>query len=137
MKKHLAIFSKAGIEQIISGQKSIETRFSKKRIAPFGLVSVGDLVYMKLTGGDIKGQFIVKKVIFLEGLERSDWEVIKKTYWDKISLGSEELDQQFLQAKSDAVFGTLIFVGEVEQFVTSPISFEKRDRRPWVVLLND
>ncbi len=66
--KHLAIFKGDGGEKILTGEKLIETRFSKSKIPPFGVISTGDLVYIKPSGGDIIGQFRVKKVIFFDGL---------------------------------------------------------------------
>ncbi|KKQ35404.1 MAG: hypothetical protein US51_C0006G0001, partial [Microgenomates group bacterium GW2011_GWA2_37_6] len=53
--KHLAIFKGDGAEKILTGKKTIESRFSKNKIAPYGVVSAGDLVYMKLSGGAIIG----------------------------------------------------------------------------------
>ena len=69
--KHLAIFKGRGAELILTGEKSIESRFSKRKDPPFGLISSGDLVYIKLSGKDIIGQFRVKKVIFFDGLDES------------------------------------------------------------------
>lgn len=122
MRKHLAIFTKEEIEEIFSGEKKIDGRFSKKRISPFGLISRGDLVYIKPPGKDIVGQFKVKKIIYIENLDEGDWDFLKKKYdltWEK---------------KLNANFLTLIFLDEVEQFITSPIKITKKDLRGWVVL---
>ena len=102
--KHLAIFKEQGAEKILSGQKTIESRFARRRIAPFGLVSSGDLVYIKPSGKDIIGQFRVKKVIFFD-------------------LG--QVSHRYV---------TLIFIGESTRFITSPIKLKKKDQRGWVVL---
>lgn len=66
MKKHLAIFKGNGGEMILTGQKTIESRFSRAKIAPFGQISSGDLVYIKPSGKEIIGQFKVKKVVFID-----------------------------------------------------------------------
>lgn len=134
MKKHLAIFNPQAIAQIFKGKKTIETRFSMRRIAPFGLISRGDLVYIKPPGQEIVGQFTGKKVIFFEGLEQKDWEFIKKEYGQKMSFGSKKEDQKFFKSKQKAQFGTLIFIDKIEQFITSPIKVSKKDLRGWVVL---
>lgn len=125
MRKHLAIFSPRVTGEIFAGIKTIETRFSKNRIAPFGQVSIGDIVYIKPVGQEVKGQFIVQKVISFEGLDRENWDIIKKIYGQ---------DQIYFQKHQDAKFGTLIFIARVEQFLTSPIKFDKKDKRGWVVL---
>lgn len=133
MKRHLAIFTPAVAQQILNGKKSIESRFSKHKIPPFGAVEVGDWVLIK-SSGDILGQFMIQKVIYFSGLESEDWKLIKDHYGKQLSLGAEEMDGQFFKSKADSRFGTLIFIGRVERFLTSPIKINKKDRRGWVVL---
>ncbi len=130
----MAILSKEGVEAIFNGTKTIESRFSKNRIAPFGLIQRGDLVYLKVSGGEVVGQFSVKAVISFEGLSKDDWQLIIEKYWSKISLGSNASDQIFLEAHQKSIFGTLIFIDKLERFITSPIKFKKSDQRGWMVL---
>lgn len=134
MKKHLAIFGKEAVEQILKGKKLVESRFSQKRIAPYNQVSVGDLIYIKPPGEEIKGQFKASKVIYFENLDEGDWKLIKETWGDKISIGTKELDDKYFKAHFDAKYGTLIFIDQVEQFITPPIKIQKSDQRGWVVL---
>jgi predicted transcriptional regulator len=134
VKKHLAIFSVPVATQILEGKKTVETRFSKHKISPFGEVKVGDLVYIKPTGSDVVGQFLVEKVISFEGLDSNDLEMIRKNYGKKLSLGTKAQDEEFFAQHSEAKFGTLIFISRVEKFLTSPIKINKKDRRGWIVL---
>lgn len=134
MTKHLAIFTELAITQILTGQKTVETRFSQKRIVPFGVVSSGDTVFMKLSGHDICGQFKVKKVVSFENLDSNDWAVIKKSYGKELSIGEEALDEKYFEARKFAKYGTVLFIDQVEQLITSPFTFKKKDRRGWVVL---
>ncbi len=129
MKKHLAIFSGNNAELILNGQKTIETRFSKSKIVPFGGVSAGDIVYVKPAGGDIIGQFRVKKVISYDGLDYEDLINIEKIYNSQILS-----DQKYWQQKKDSKYGTLIFIEACTRFITSPIKVPKRDQRGWMVL---
>lgn len=134
MRKHLAIFSKGTISLIFSGKKTVETRFSQKKIPPFGVVGIGDTVYFKPPGEDVLGQFTVKKVISFEGLNDEDWSFIRLKWGKKLSLGSKEEDQLYFNSHNAAKYGTLIFMTNVEQFITSPIKFIKKDLRGWMVL---
>jgi predicted transcriptional regulator len=134
MKKHLAIMNKSAAEAVLSGLKTIETRFSQNRIPPFNTVSAGDLVYIKPPGEDIIGQFRVKKVIFYDNLEAGDLEKIRSEYGKEISMGDKELDQKYWQDKKTSRFGTLIFIAESERFITSPVKIKKSDMRGWLVL---
>ena len=47
MKYHLAILTPGWIDLILDGTKTIESRFTKVRCAPFGKVHEGDSVYLK------------------------------------------------------------------------------------------
>ena len=127
--KHLAIFKGDGAEKILTGKKNIESRFAKSKLAPFGVISSGDLVYIKTSGGEIIGQFRVKKVIFFDGLDLDDLGEIKKKYGKQLAV-----DELYWKGKEIAKYGTLIFIGEVNTFITSPIKYPKRDLRGWVVL---
>lgn len=134
MKKHLAIMHKSALEAILAGKKTIETRFSKHKIPPYGVVSVGDVIYMKLSGGEIVGQFRAKKVFNYEGLTPEDIGEIFNKYGPQISVGDELEDKKYLNEKRDSVYGTLIFISGSERFITSPIRVKKSDMRGWMVL---
>lgn len=129
MTKHLAIFKGEAGELIISGKKTVESRFSQRKNPPFGVISSGDLVYIKPSGKDPIGQFKVKKVFFMDGLVPTDIKEIQLRYGRKIVA-----DKEYWEAKKDSRFGTLIFIGECDPFITSPIKTTKKDLRGWVVL---
>ena len=127
--KHLAIFKGEAGENILSGKKTIESRFSRKKTVPFGQVSSGDLVYIKPSGKDIIGQFRVKKVIFFDGFEERDVKEIKLKYEREIVA-----DENYWKSKESSKYLTLIFIGDSNRFITSPIKIPKKDLRGWVVL---
>ena len=104
MKRHLAIFKGDSGEQILQGKKIINVRFSNRKLPPFGMISSGDLVYIKPSGKDIIGQFKVKKVKFCEDPD------------------------------TNPKYTTEIFVGQTQKFITAPIKIPKKDLRGWVVL---
>lgn len=134
MGKHLAIMHRPVLEAILSGSKTIESRFSKHRISPFGQINTGDLVYMKASGGDVIGQFRVKKVYSFEGLNKEDVGQIFSQFGKQINSGDLKIDKDYQKTKADSRFATLIFITQAERFITSPIRFKKSDQRGWVVL---
>ncbi len=127
--KHLAIFSGNIAEDIFSGKKTIDSRFSKAKIAPFGKVSAGDTVFVKPSGEEITGQFRVKKVIFFDGLTPKDIEDIKNRFGKAISV-----DDDYWKKRMDAKYATLIFIDSSNKFITSPFKVNKQDLRGWMVL---
>lgn len=134
MKKHLAILHSLAIAAILAGKKTVETRFSQHRIAPYGVISAGDLVYMKPPGEEIVGQFRVKKVISYDGLESNDVEQIFKQFGKLMSAGDSQFDAEYQEKKQSSKFATIIFIAESDQFITSPFKVKKSDLRGWVVL---
>ena len=127
--KHLAIFKGGTGELILTGKKTVESRFSRVKNPPFGVIGSGDLVYIKPSGKDIIGQFRVKKVIFFDGLDLGDLSDLRKKYGKDLAVEEEYWDKN-----KDSRFGTLIFIGDSSRFITSPIKFPKKDLRGWVVL---
>ena len=126
--KHLAIFDKDLVEAIFSGAKKVDGRFSKIRVVPFGRISKGDIVWMKISGGKIVGYFKVSKVISFEHLTTKDLQLIKDV-WGK----DLYLSEKFWREREKVNFATLIFIDSVGKFLVPP-KFVKKDLRPWVVL---
>lgn len=129
MNKHLAIFKGNGGEMILLGKKTIESRFSRRKNPPFGVISSGDLVYIKPSGKDPIGQFRVEKVIFYDGLNEDDIKEIRLKYNGNIVAGGD-----YWKDKMGSKYGTLIFIGNSSRFITAPIKIPKKDLRGWVVL---
>ncbi|MBI2019513.1 ASCH domain-containing protein [Candidatus Daviesbacteria bacterium] len=129
MRKHLAIFTGKAGEQILTGKKTIESRFSRVKNPPFGEISGGDLVYIKPSGEEVIGQFRVKKVFFYDNLDLSDLSALRNLYGEQLAA-----DKDYWEKHKNARFGTLIFIGDSAKFITSPIKIPKKDLRGWVVL---
>jgi len=126
--KHLAIFDQKTIQKIFNGEKTIDARFSKHRIAPFGVIASRDTVLIKLSGGDVVGEFEVQSVITFDNLTPEKIQKIKRDYNRNI-----KMDPLFWHEKEQAKYGTLLFIENVQP-VLIPLAIKKRDMRPWVVL---
>lgn len=64
---HLAIynsktFKRDYIDLILSGEKAADIKILNKRIAPFHKVSEGDIVFLKESGGGVRGSVSIKSV---------------------------------------------------------------------------
>lgn len=129
MKKHLAIFKGSAGKDILSGKKTVESRFSRVKNPPFGVISTGDLVYIKPSGTDIIGQFRVNKVFFFDHFSPEDLNDLKTRFTKELNV-----DEDYWRKVENARFATLIFIGDCIHFITSPIKIPKKDLRGWVVL---
>ena len=124
---HLAIFIEPYLEYIIKGKKTVESRFSVNRIAPFRKIFKGDLILLKKSSGPIVGFCFVKDVWFYQ-LKPSTWKDIKNNFESALCAQ----DPQFWESRKHASYATLIKLGKFNSL--SPIKFRKQDRRGWVVL---
>lgn len=128
--KHLAVYKNEIAEAIMDGKVSVDIRLSKLKSVPFGLVSTGDIVLVKIAGKDIIGQFRVKKVITLDGITKEDLIELKRTLGDSIVQLYRNMDSE-----KDAKYAVAIFIGEISRFITSPFKMpKKRLRKVWEVL---
>lgn len=135
MKYHLAILTPGWTELILDGSKTIESRFTKVRCAPFGQVNAGDIVYMKESGGLVKGMFTVAKVETFENLtEGQICNLFYKEYREQIfaslSASMQRPPDKWLTAKH----ATLIHVSGSPIAFDEPFPYRQKGRSAWLVL---
>lgn len=127
--KHLAIVSsKQVLEQILSGEKTIEGRLSQDRIPPFGVVTHNDTILVKEKGGKITGQVTADNVLYYENITGEIIGKLRKQFGADMMVTDE-----FWTSHTNARFATIIFVKNPQRYLM-PIKLTKHDRRPWVVL---
>lgn len=123
---HLAVFNEPLLGLVLDGRKTVESRFSRVRCAPYGDVHSGDLVLVKSAGGPVCGMVLVEKVSYFD-LSSRPIEAIRKEYGDQICA-----DDAFWMRKRSSQFATLIGLGSPIRI--EPLACSKRDRRGWVLL---
>lgn len=124
---HLGIFVEPYLQYVLDGMKTVESRFSTRRCAPYNQVYKGDVVLLKKSSGPIVGLCKVSNAWSYQ-LEKGSWREIRKEY----ALDLCAQDPKFWAERKDANFVTLMRISNV--LTIDPIKFEKRDRRGWVVL---
>ena len=131
MQHHLAIFTQPWLDLILEGKKTIDSRLSKVQCAPYDKISAGDVVYMKESGGLVKGQFIASKVDTYEDLTLEILRNINTQYHQEIFV---DLGFQGLRDKwSDSKYATLIHVSNVITY-RKPFPYPRKGRTAWVLL---
>lgn len=129
MAKHLAIlWSKQILEQILSGEKTVEARLSRDRIPPFGSIAHNDTILLKEKGRKVIGQVRVDNVLYYEDLTGEMIGKLRKQFGKDM-----KVNDNFWQSHANARFATIIFLKNPKHYLM-PIKIEKHDRRPWVVL---
>lgn len=124
---HLAVFSEPFLSDLLAGRKTMESRFSKHRIAPYGRVQEGDGVLVKAAGGDVVAVCRIGKSHFFE-LNETVLRDIRQRYERPLCIKNA----RFWQEKTSSRYATVMEVGSVRPI--EPIACAKRDRRGWVTL---
>jgi hypothetical protein len=123
---HLAIFAEPFLSLVLNGSKTVESRFSRNRCAPFGEIDDGDIILIKQVGGPICGLALAKRAWFYD-LAAEPLDRIKHRHGASICA-----DDTFWLSRIDATYATFIELSET--ITIEPLSCDKRDRRGWVAL---
>lgn len=126
---HLAVFVEPYLRFILDGKKTVESRFSVNRIAPYEKVRKGDIIILKRSSGPVVGLCEVSDVWFYR-LDPKSWNDIKKEFTQSLCAQ----DPEFWSTRKHASYATLMKVRHVEEI--GPIRWTKKDRRGWIVLHN-
>ena len=124
---HLAILVEPYLQFILEGRKTVESRFSVRRCAPYESVQRGDIVFLKRSSGPIVGLCQIADAWFYR-LDPDSWSMIRKEFTQALCAQ----DPSFWQARRHATFATLMRLQHVRTL--SPLPYAKRDRRGWVIL---
>ncbi len=124
---HLAVFLEPYLSYVLDGSKTVESRFSVNRCAPFGRVRPGDFVLLKHAGGPVVGIARMTSV-WSYHLDEPSWRMIR----DRFAAALRVQDPEFWESKRDAFYATLMSMDRVRGF--PPVVWKKSDRRGWVVM---
>lgn len=123
---HLAVLVEPYLSFILEGKKTIESRFSVNRHAPFEQVEKGDIIVLKRSSGPVQAVCRVSNVWF--------YRLMPET-WPDIERFAKALcmdDSPFWQEKRAASYATLM---EIDGLIRLPdLNIEKIDPRGWVIL---
>jgi hypothetical protein len=124
---HLAVMAGPYLDRLLDGTKTIESRFTRHRVAPFQRVADGDVIFFKPAAGPITAVGLAGRVQHLDlGI------VPLQQIADQYGAAIAPADTSFWADRAAARYATLVAMQEVVRMAPVPIS--KRDRRGWVVL---
>jgi len=121
---HIAIMSEPFLSYVFDGSKSVESRFSLNKIAPYGKAEPGDMVFMK--AGPIVGCFTIS---WVKTFDLSEYPVVEiaNEYGTRICG-----DDAFWKRKSTKRYATLMGIQNIRRL--TPVKITKLDRRAWITL---
>ena len=124
---HLAIMVDPYLQLALDGKKTIESRFSINRRAPYDQVQPGDVILLKRSGGPIAGIGLVTDATFYR-LTPAVLQHIRDAFADELGVS----DPSFWSDRECAAFATLLRLAHVRTL--DPIPYIKRDQRAWIIL---
>lgn len=88
------------LEKIVSGEKTIESRWYKQRCEAWGKVKKGDIVYFKNSGEPVSLVASVARVMQFADMQPRDVRRILQRYGGPDGIGSDDMDSFFQWAKN-------------------------------------
>jgi len=126
MRIHIAILKRSYLSLILEGQKRLECRLTKISCPPFGQIAAGEKVLLKESGGPVRGQAEVKKVLFFKNLTPDRIDSIYRDYNDQI-YGADE----YWQSRRNCRYCTLIRLKNIKS--CGPYRLRTRGMRAWLI----
>ncbi len=114
--EHIAIMKKSWklIDKILSGEKTLETRWYKNKYPPWNLIKQGETVYFKDSGEPVTVRAKVLKILQFESLnDEQRLEILKK--YIKEDTGAEEIPSEIKDYINNKNYCILIFLDNVEK----------------------
>ena len=124
---HVAVMRQPFLDSVLEGHKTIESRMTMKRSAPFHHIEAGDVLLLKEASGPIRGAAVVDSVMCAGPLTRCELSKLLVQYEKELCL-----TDSWIALKSEAKFLTLIWMRETTRLDAT--SLEKRDPRAWVTV---
>ena len=128
MTFHIAILHEPYLSRILNGEKTIESRWLKRRVAPYDHIRVGDIIYFKQASGPIVATAHAAEVWQFADLTPQQVDAILEQFGDEL-----QLDPDFADRARDQRYAVLIRLADVQQ-LSEPLFFRQRGRSGWVVL---
>jgi len=124
---HIAIMRKSwGLtEKILTGEKTIESRWYKNKARPWDQIEEGDEIYFKNTGEPVKIKATVAKVLQFENLSPNKVREILMKYGPDDGIGVEESDlEKYFSLFKDKRYCILVFLKNPQQI--EPFEINKK-----------
>ena len=125
--KHIAILRQPFFDMVMKGEKTIESRWSMNKIAPYGKVNIGDEILLKETGKDVTARCVVKDVKYYQLIPELA-EEIRTKFGKKIGTDKFKDWQSTLKKK----YCTLIWLEKVKKI--EPIKVKRSNGAGWLLI---
>ena len=129
---HLAILKKKWLEKILSGEKTIESRWYKQKRTPYQKITKEDVIYFKESGKQVTVKATVQEALFFDALTEEKIRDILQRYGKQIGMGLDAVSKLL-----DKNYCTLVVLKEVESI--QPFQINKQgfgNMAAWITVEN-
>lgn len=133
---HLAVYNSKVygddyIALMLSGIKTIDSKFSYRRTTPYQRLAEGDVIYLKESSGPVRGRVTVKSVIHHELSGPEEVMEFLAPYYKQLGIKDEaHLNQVWDRNKGKHYVCQWRIVGP--EALNTPVRIFKNDMRSWV-----
>jgi hypothetical protein len=117
--EHVAILKDPFFSLILSGEKTIESRWYKTRRVPYNNIRRREVVYLKKSGCKVSAKARASHVLFFDSLDEKKIAAIIDKYGDKIKLQQKDVTKY-----AGLRYCTLIFLEDVQKI--EPFAIDKK-----------
>jgi ASC-1-like (ASCH) protein len=117
---HVAIMQKEPLELLLAGKKTVESRWSVHRSAPWGKVHVGDRIYFKRSSGLVEARAVVSRMLEYPDVTKSDALRIAEEFGNSIGIDKQSLSRWWHPRKK---YCSLYFLDDIQRVV--PFAIDK------------
>lgn len=133
---HLAIYNKKAygddyIALMLAGKKTMDSKFTYRRTAPYGRLKKGDVVYLKESSGPIRGRIFIGDVVNKEVTDPEDIMNFLMPHYPQLGIKDEA---HLLEVWKSNASKKYICQWRIErsESIIHPVFIHKRDMRIWV-----
>jgi len=136
--EHIAIMKKSwGLtDKVLTGDKTVESRWYKVKYAPWNRIKSGDTIYFKDSGEPVAVKARVTKVLQFDNLTPEKTRQILARY-GKADLGTSEIIPEIMKYVSGKNYCIFVFFDNVEKI--QPFEIDKKGygmMSAWIVVDN-
>jgi hypothetical protein len=124
---HLVILRAPYLDLILSGDKTVESRLSRRRHPATTRCLPGDVLYLKRTGGDIEGRATVAQIDAFSDLDSFALRRLSEEWAGRVA--ATEPDDWYQRIKHDARHALFLTLTQVEIFHIPKHALPRR--LPW------
>jgi len=129
---HVAILEKKYFNKIISGEKTIESRWTYYPKEPYKQVNIGETIYLKESGKKVAHKAKVADTLFKEGLTPRKIKALLKKYHKNIGV-----EMSYFKNVKKKRYCSLVFLKDIKQIPQFNIDRKGfNPRAAWITVKN-